>query len=380
MIGKIAFGMTIRLLLFFAFWWLATLGFAQTPTTTIEAVRQQYAPDGRVSLFRVSADSTGTLVGKTNRPDAKRDLLARLDAQKIAYTDQIQVLPASALDDKPYAVVTVSVANLRSDPRDAAELATQALLGMPLRVWDKDRGWYQVQTPDGYIAWVDFGGFERMTKMQFDAWEKTRKLIFTQPFGFAYTQPDRDSQTVSDLVAGNVLALVSESSLFYEVKYPDGRVGFVSRADAQPYDQWKAKAAPTATNLVNTARRLMGIPYLWGGTSVKGMDCSGFTKTVYFLNGQTLARDASQQVNQGTLVPTPSNDFSQLQPGDLLFFGTPANKDKSERVVHVGMWLGNNEFIHASGHIRVASLDPKATNFNEFELKRFLRAKRMAAF
>ncbi|MCY7357215.1 MAG: C40 family peptidase [Rudanella sp.] len=181
-------------------------------------------------------------------------------------------------------------------------------------------------------------------------------------------------------MAGNLLVLVGESAMFYDVKYPDGRTGFVTRADAQPYDQWKAKAAPTESNLVGTARRLMGIPYLWGGTSVKGMDCSGFTKTVYFLNGQTLARDASQQVNQGTLVPTPNNDFSQLRPGDLLFFGTPATAEKSERVVHVGMWLGNNEFIHASGHIRVASLDPKATNFNEFELKRFLQAKRMSTF
>ena len=369
--------MIIRLSGFFALWLLVSVGFAQTPAETIEAVRLQNAPDSRVALFRVRADSTGTLIGKTNLPDAKRDLLARLDAQKTPYNDQIQVLPAPALDDKTYAVVTVSVANLRSDPRDAAELATQALLGMPLRVWDKDRGWYQVQTPDGYIAWVDFGGFERMTKGQFDAWEQTRKLIFTQPFGFCYSKPDRDSQTVSDLVAGNILALISESVMFYEVKYPDGRMGFVSRDDAQPYDQWKAKVAPTETNLVNTARRLMGIPYLWGGTSVKGMDCSGFTKTVYFLNGQTLARDASQQVNQGTLVPTPNNDFSQLNPGDLLFFGTPATANKPERVVHVGMWLGNNEFMHASGHIRVASLDPKAANFNEFELKRFLRVKRV---
>lgn len=369
--------MITRLSGIFALWVLAVVGFAQTPTATIETVRQQHAPDGRVALFRVQADSTGTLVGKTNLPEAKRDLLTRLDAQKTAYTDQIQVLPAPSLDDKTYAVVTVSVANLRSEPRDAAELATQALLGMPLRVWDKERGWYQVQTPDGYLAWVDFGGFERMTQAQFDAWEQTRKLIFTQPFGFCYSKPDRDAQTVSDLVAGNVLTLVSESLTFYEVQYPDGRTGFVARADAQPYEQWKAKAAPTETNLVGTARRLMGIPYLWGGTSVKGMDCSGFTKTVYFLNGQTLARDASQQVNQGTLVPTPNNDFSQLHPGDLLFFGSAATAEKSERVVHVGMWLGNSEFIHASGHIRVASLDPKAANFNEFEWKRFLRAKRM---
>lgn len=372
--------MQIRnLTLFCLFWLLALTGTAQPTSlsTTINAVRQQYAPDGRVAIFGVKADSVGNLTGKTNLPDAKRDLLTRLNAQKLAYHDQIQVLPAASLENKTYAVVTVSVANLRSDPRDGAELATQALLGMPLRVWDKDRGWYQVQTPDGYIAWVDFGGFERMTKAQFDAWSKTSKLIFTQPFGFCYSQPNRDAQTVSDLVAGNILMLLGESAGFYQVQYPDGRTGFVSQIDAQPYEQWRASAAPSEENLTRTARRLMGIPYLWGGTSVKGMDCSGFTKTVYFLNGQQIARDASQQVHEGMLVPTPNNDFSQLRPGDLLFFGSPSAGSKPERVVHVGMWLGNNEFIHASGHIRVASLDPNAPNFNEYELKRFLRAKRV---
>lgn len=349
----------------------------QPAATTIEAVRQQYAPDDRVALFSVKQDSTGMLVGKTNLPEAKQTLFTRLNAEKITYKDGIQVLPAPSLEDKTYAVVNVSVANLRSNPRDAAELATQALLGMPLRVWDKDRGWYQVQTPDGYLAWVDFGGFERMTKTQFDAWEALPKLMYTQPFGFCYGQPDRDSQTISDLVVGNVLALTKETGDFYEVRYPDGRAGFVSRTEAQPYAQWRAKAAVTEENLTRTARKLMGIPYLWGGTSVKGMDCSGFTKTVYFLNGQTLQRDASQQVHEGTLVPTPDHDFSQLRPGDLLFFGTPATPDKPERVVHVGMWLGNNEFIHASGFVRVASMDVKALNYNEFEWKRFLRAKRV---
>ena len=350
---------------------------AQTIPQTIEKVRQQYAPDKRVAIFQIEADSTGSLKGKTNLPEAKQTLLANLQQQGIRVTDQIQVLPAPVLGEQVYGIVNVSVANLRSQPRDAAELATQSLLGMPLQIWDKDRGWYLAQTSDQYIAWVDFGGFQRMTKVEFDRWQQADKLIYTYPFGFCFSQPDRESQTVSDLVAGDLLVLEKEDKKFYHVRYPDGRLGYIAKNEALPYDRWKAMAHPTEESLTKTAKGLMGIPYLWGGTSTKGMDCSGFTKTVYRLNGLELSRDASQQVNQGTLIPTPNGDFSQLRPGDLLFFGQPASPTQAERVVHVGMWIGNNEFIHASGKVRISSFNTSAPNFDEYELKRFLRAKRM---
>lgn len=357
--------------------WISSAASAQSPQQTIEAVRQQYAPDKRTAIFQVVVDSVGVLRGKTSLPAARTDLLNRLQQQGIVFTDSIQVLPAKTLEEKTYAVVNVSVANLRSNPRDAAELATQALLGTSLRVWDKERGWYLAQTPDQYIAWVDFGGIQRMTKTELNAWEKSEKLIYTRPFGFCYSQPDPNAQTVSDLVAGDVLVLEKREKKFFRVRYPDGRIGYVARSEAQPLAEWQAAARPTEENLVRTARSLMGIPYLWGGTSVKGMDCSGFTKTVYRLNGQELQRDASQQVYEGALVETPGGDFSRLRPGDLLFFGEPARPDRPERVVHVGMWLGKGEFIHASGRIRISSLDPAASNFDEAELKRFLRAKRV---
>lgn len=365
--------------LFFLSGWLfmAAFALAQPAKPVIETIRKQYAPDGRTAIFRVEADSAGVIKGKTNLPEAKQALTAQLKQQGIAFQDQIEVLPASALGEQTFAVVNVSVANLRSQPRDAAELATQALLGMPLQVWDKERGWYLAQTPDQYIAWVDFGGIQRMTKAEFDRWQQADKVIFTRPFGFCYSKQDEQSQTVSDLVAGDVLALEKDTKQFFQVRYPDGRTGYILKKEAQRYDRWVASRNPSEETLVGTAKTLMGIPYLWGGTSVKGMDCSGFTKTVYLLNGITLPRDASQQVHTGELIPTPNKEFSQLKPGDLLFFGEPATTEKPERVVHVGMWIGNNEFIHASGKIRVSSMNPTAVNFDEYELNRFLRAKRI---
>jgi cell wall-associated NlpC family hydrolase len=89
-----------------------------------------------------------------------------------------------------------------------------------------------------------------------------------------------------------------------------------------------------------------------------------------------LPRDASQQVHVGEAVDT-ANSFDELQPGDLLFFGRPATESSKERVVHVGMWIGDNQFIHSSGMVRLSSFNKLDENFDEYNFNRFLRAKRM---
>lgn len=350
---------------------------SQSPMQTyIDEVRKQYAPDGRVAIFRVEAAENGTLTGKTNLPQAKRTLLKKLNDADVAFTDSIQALPSEVLGEQICGVVTISVANLRSQPRDAAELATQALLGMSLKVLDKDRGWYLVQTPDHYIAWVDWGGFQRMTQAELVAWETKEKVIVLTPYTFSYEKPDAQAQPVSDLVAGDQLSLLEENGDFYHVQYPDGRNGYVQKKDTRLYQDWLASLTISEDRLVSTAKRMMGLPYLWGGTSYKGVDCSGFTKTIYYLNGWVLPRDASQQVHTGDLVDT-SHGFSGLRPGDLLFFGTKATEETAEKVTHVGMWIGNQEFIHASGQVRVSSMNPNAPNYDEYEKNRFIRAKRL---
>jgi cell wall-associated NlpC family hydrolase len=106
------------------------------------------------------------------------------------------------------------------------------------------------------------------------------------------------------------------------------------------------------------------------------MDCSGFTKTVYFLNGILLPRDANQQARVGMPVATTA-EMTELQPGDLLFFGTRANGEKPERVTHVAISLGGKRFIHSSGFVRVNSLSPADTDFSDFRLSGFLGATRV---
>jgi cell wall-associated NlpC family hydrolase len=172
------------------------------------------------------------------------------------------------------------------------------------------------------------------------------------------------------------MELLGEQNQFYEVRYPNGDIAFVENRAAQPYSEWITALNPSEENLIKTSKSLMGLPYLWGGTSPKGVDCSGYTKTIYFLNGIIIPRDASQQVHTGKLVDSTRN-FENLIPGDLLFFGRVATDSTSERVVHVGMWIGNHQFIHSSGNVHISTFDTTATDFDEANYDRYLRTKRL---
>jgi gamma-D-glutamyl-L-lysine dipeptidyl-peptidase len=311
----------------------------------IEEVKYVYAPDKRVALFNVEFEKENesyVLKGESDLPEAVAGLKNKLKTANINFIDSIQILPSEDLNGKTFGLVTISVANLRSNPKHSAELATQATLGTPVKILKKEGSWSLIQTPDKYLSWVDDGGIVEMTSNAISTWKSLPKIIFTNIVGSTYSEPDSQSQVVSDIVAGSILEFLGEEKDFFKVKYPDNRIAFVVKNEAQLYDDWLKNAKPTAESLIATSKKLMGLPYLWGGTSIKGVDCSGFTKTVYFLNGMVIPRDASQQVNTGELTDDTGN-FDKLVPGDLLFFGRKATDSTSEKVVHVGMWIGNNE-------------------------------------
>jgi len=115
------------------------------------------------------------------------------------------------------------------------------------------------------------------------------------------------------------------------------------------------------------------VPYLWGGTSGKGFDCSGYVKTVYWLNGVALPRDADQQSEAGEPVAIDGG-FSSLRKGDLLFFVPSAGR--KEPITHVALYVGNGEYLHASGLVRRNSLDPKSPIYSDGLVKRLVRARR----
>ena len=342
-------------------------------------VKSKYAPDKRVALLDYTFELKGKEVlikGETNLPEAKKELLKRLAVAGFCVLDSLSVLPSADLEGQSRGIVNLSVSNIRSAPKHSAELATQALLGTPLKVWKKQDGFYSVQTPDGYLGWLDAGGFVLTDSDGIAEWTTSERVIITAEFGFVLENPSAGSPKVSDLVAGDILRKTRQSGPYTEVIFPDGRTGFVANSSLSPFREWLATRSFDAEHILATANELKGRPYLWGGTSGKGMDCSGFTKTVYFLNGIMLQRDASQQVHTGEALEVDTT-FQNLQPGDLLFFGRPASDKLPEKIWHVAIYEGDGKIIHASERVKVESLRRGDSLFNEARLNSFVRASRL---
>lgn len=280
--------------------------------------------------------------------------------------------------DSVYGVVDVSVCNLREEGKFTSGMVTQALLGMPVKIL-KYTDWFEIQTPDDYTGWVHRMVVRPMSKQLYDEWNQAEKIVVTSHYGFTYERPDEQSQCVSDVVAGNRLKWEGTKGKYYKVSYPDGRVAYLSKKIGQPEKKWRASLRQDAASVVNTAFSLIGVPYLWAGTSSKGVDCSGFVRTVLFMHDIIIPRDASQQARTGKRLDIDSS-FSNLIPGDLVFFGRKATADQKEAVSHVGIYIGNKRFIHSLGDVHISSFDPDDEKYDAFNTGRLLFATRFLPY
>lgn len=217
----------------------------------------------------------------------------------------------------PRAHVATGIAPLRGQPREDAELVDEAQFGEPLTVLGEDRDWWYVQGPDLYFGWIERSRLAAATEP-----DRSVVAVALAPIRAA---TDGGAPVLDALPAGTVLDRADGDWIA-------AGAGWVSAADCV-----RASAIPhrypNADDLLATAEAYLGAPYLWGGTTVRGIDCSGLTQQVYRLNGVGLDRDADQQALGGRAA-------DRARPGDLLFFG-------AERVTHVALATGERTFIHA---------------------------------
>jgi SH3-like domain-containing protein len=297
-----------------------------------------------------------------------------------------------AQEQKRYAVTALSSIYMRIAPDYESALETQELMGTVVEVTGEKGYWREIVSPQPYKAWCTQKGIVEMTPEEVKSYQDAPKCMFTELYGHVYEQPSCKSQTVCDLVGGDILRIacqagndfkkagsskaaqkvkVASTKGWTKILLPDSTEGWVRSECIKPHDGFRsiAKGEGSAASIsdeqmeeiIATAFLLKGVPYLWGGMTPKGVDCSGLVRWSYLMNGILLPRNASQIIHCGDEV-----SLDKMQRGDLVFFGTPAqNPGGKDRVTHVGIYLGDGRIIHSSHMVRVNSLLPGSENYYE---------------
>ena len=260
-------------------------------------------------------------------------------------------------------VVTQNVVNLYAKPNTSSGMVSQAILGDRVTVSDRKEGFCQVTMADQYQGWLA----DHTLALPRDDSDSLTTTIATL-FADVYTAPDAHSELLTKLVVTSSVVLARRAGVsdWVPLALLYGQTGFVSRVSLniayayQPPDDLALMRAfsdrvprtdliaALGRNIAETAKRFVGTPYLWGGCTPFGLDCSGLTQLVYKLNGVQLLRDAHQQfhdkrfrkVEEGQTLET-----ALLEDGDLVVFSRRPDKQPT----HIGLALGDGRFLHARG-------------------------------
>lgn len=256
--------------------------------------------------------------------------------------------------EQGWALTKLSVASMRTSGDHAAEMATQSIMGTPLKLLEAEDDWYKAVTPDGYTSYIPASSVQLLDSAGLEKWKRSKRYIVTVYQTALLAQPG-GSEVVSDLVLNDILEYKGTKGKYIQLATPDGRTGYVADGEVEELQAW-ANRPFSVDRVIATAKRMMGSPYFWGGTSTKMTDCSGLSKISYLSSGVILRRDAWQQALTGEKID--AKECKSAQAGDLFFFGTI-----SGRVTHVAISLGGARYIHCSGRVKINSADPKAKDY-----------------
>jgi hypothetical protein len=252
----------------------------------------------------------------------------------------------------PGGVVLKPVANMYSAPTVQSDVVSQAIYGSPIGVLEEKDGFAKVQTADEYTGWMPLDALRRLRSGDAAYAARGRVAQVCSLFSNLYREPDVTRHepvlTVPFETRLEVIAEPKDNERWLEVRLVDDRSAWVQRGDLS-FD-----AAPLAVpRVIELAKRFLGLPYLWGGTSTFGYDCSGFTQMLCRRRGVLLPRDAQPQADWSGVVAV---ERAELKPGDLLYFGA-----SDKHITHTGMYIGEGRFINATTHetpmIRIDRLD-----------------------
>ena len=224
-----------------------------------------------------------------------------------------------------YGICNLSIVPLRAEPKDTSELVSQVLYGEYFKILEKQKNWIRIRLAhDSYEGWLDKKQYLKIKEKEFEQLESKPPTMVSDMVDFLTIEND---ELMPVVMGSNLNALPVLQHSF--------------KGNALQTRQPKSK-------LIETAHLFLNAPYLWGGKTMFGIDCSGFTQIVYKLNGYSLLRDASQQATQGEVL----SFIEESEPGDLAFFDNEEGK-----IIHVGIILENNYIIHAHGKVRIDRLD-----------------------
>jgi gamma-D-glutamyl-L-lysine dipeptidyl-peptidase len=233
-----------------------------------------------------------------------------------------------------YGICLLSVVPCRKDPSGASEMVTQLLFGECYEIHERADGWLRINTqPDNYPCWLSEKQHAPISQRSFNE-QIQRKPLYANDL--VQVVHDKIRKTSFPVTIGAALPGYREHQLVFD-DYLFGYDGAVTNGKKQ-----------SGADIVSTSFVFLNAPYLWGGRSPFGIDCSGFTQLVFRLNGYQIPRDSQQQATIGQ----PLSFVEEAQPGDLAFF------DNAEgRITHVGILIGNGQIIHSSGKVKIDRMD-----------------------